>query len=421
MNFIKKYSTLLIPAVITLVSLVIFVFVFLSQGALGKKIQEESISPHNRMQQMLKNVPSASQAKEEEAYQEQHTNDADNITKLAMESSQRDLISYKIFPKPKGTSSQLFVEFGNDYRAAIEDFMRRMNALDAPTDIEIKNETGGGSSRGLYGRQRTADKQSALVDAICRRRAQEIKVYANPDIFKWYDFWEDYEYIGGDQAIQDCWNSQLAYWIYEDVVSTVVQMNENSSSILNSPVKRLLGVNFQEAVGYSGTRGKMTSSIITSDNPDYVVLGSAGPFKVGSWTTRMCDDDIDVIHFSTAVVLDSSAVMSFMKELCSAKAHKHRAGYLEDGQESSLVHNQISILQTDIESFDRKEELHEYYFYGDNAVVRLNLICEYIFNRSGYDEIKPQTIKDILGQAMEEGEESMKAKAGKKKSSKKKK
>lgn len=422
MNFIKKYSALLIPAVITLVALVVFVFVFLSQRALAKAINDKSLSPYKQINSIINKVPSSSQAQEEASYQEQHAKDAADIARLAKESAQRELVSYKIFPEPKSTSSQLFVEFGNNYRAAIENFVGRMSALDAPTDIEIQNETQGGrggiSSVSRRGQYRTEDKRSALVDAICRRRAQEIKVYANPSLFKWYDFWEDYEYIGTNQALQDCWYSQVAYWIYEDVVETITRMNENSSSVLNSPVKRLCGVNFQETVGYSGSGRRSSASIIVADNPAYIVLGSAGPLGVGSWTTRMCNDEIDVVHFSVAVVLDSKAVMSFMKELCSAKAHKYRTGYSEDGQERTFLHNQIAVLQSDIESFDRKDETHEYYYYGDCAVIRLNLICEYIFNRSGYDEIKPEVIKELLGQVEEEDKPSKSKSSEKPKSSK---
>ena len=194
MNFIKKYSALLIPIGITIVALVIFVFVFLSQRALGNNIESESLSPHGQIKSMMNKVPSARQAAEESSYQKQHEDDAGKIADLSKQSTQRELLSYKIFPAPKSTSSQLFVEFGNDYRAAIESFMEKMDARDAPTDIEIQNETGGGGSSvgRVYGRGRKDDTQKALVDAICRRRAQESKVYSNPDLFKWYDCWKDY-------------------------------------------------------------------------------------------------------------------------------------------------------------------------------------------------------------------------------------
>ena len=38
-------------------------------------------------------------------------------------------------------------------------------------------------------------------------------------------------------------------------------------------------------------------------------------------------------------------------------------------------------------------ETHRLYRYGDDAVVRLDLICEYIFNKNGYEKIKPESVK----------------------------
>ena len=98
MNFIKKYSTLLIPAGIALVALVMFVLVFLSQRSLAKDINDKSLSPHNRIKSVISKVPSAGQADEEAANQSEHARDAAAISLLARQSTQRSLISYKIFP-----------------------------------------------------------------------------------------------------------------------------------------------------------------------------------------------------------------------------------------------------------------------------------------------------------------------------------
>ena len=38
--------------------------------------------------------------------------------------------------------------------------------------------------------------------------------------------------------------------------------------------------------------------------------------------------------------------------------------------------------------------MHKLYRYGEAAAVRLDLICEYIFKKDGYDEIKPETIEE---------------------------
>jgi hypothetical protein len=39
---------------------------------------------------------------------------------------------------------------------------------------------------------------------------------------------------------------------------------------------------------------------------------------------------------------------------------------------------------------------HQLYRYGQDAVVELNLICEYLFEKAGYEAIIPGAIKKIL-------------------------
>ena len=56
-------------------------------------------------------------------------------------------------------------------------------------------------------------------------------------------------------------------------------------------------------------------------------------------------------------------------------------------------HNQITILQSDIRPVVFTNEEHKLYRYGDDAVVQLDLICEYIFDKGGYDAIKPKWVK----------------------------
>jgi hypothetical protein len=48
------------------------------------------------------------------------------------------------------------------------------------------------------------------------------------------------------------------------------------------------------------------------------------------------------------------------------------------------------VLESLIRSVDRDEQTHNLYRYGENAVVELQLVCEYIFNKQGYDSIKPE-------------------------------
>lgn len=84
-----------------------------------------------------------------------------------------------------------------------------------------------------------------------------------------------------------------------------------------------------------------------------------------------------------------------MQQLCSAKQHKFR-GFWGESQEQVFKHNQITILQSQITPIDREDDTHSLYRYGEDAVVRLDLICEYIFKKSALDEIKPKSVEEFL-------------------------
>jgi hypothetical protein len=91
-----------------------------------------------------------------------------------------------------------------------------------------------------------------------------------------------------------------------------------------------------------------------------------------------------------------------MNELCSAKEHTFKRW---SGAEPVQIfrHNQITVLETNINpvivnavTTRTGASGHELYRYGDDAVVEVELVCEYIFERVGYDEIKPEFIKNLV-------------------------
>lgn len=403
--FIKKYMSLIIPTGIFIVSIVFIVLSSTTKKSLAENIEKTSLSKSNAIRSLIRNTPAEKQYEQEKRYQDAYAKDAGSIVRLIKQSSLRDLISYNIFPKPQDTSRQLYLDFGNNYRKAIEDLVKSMKALDAPGEAAISEVTGhlsGSSSQRSYGRSGVSkdDSKAALIDAICRRRAESAHVYADPTLFKWYDFWYGYVYPGPEIALEDAWFSQLSYWVYDDVVTTIRTMNADSKCVYDSPVKRLVGIGFSNLVDYE-TKQRNTS-YANGDEAIYVWHENVQQLGIYPWSGRRCDDDIDVIHFSVAVVVGSKHVMPFMKNLCSQKEHKHREGYLLEGKENTYTHNQITILQCETEPIVRDEEVHENYQYGDDAIVKLHLICEYILNRNGLDQIKPQSVKILLGQAEKE-------------------
>jgi hypothetical protein len=274
------------------------------------------------------------------------------------------------------------------------------------------------------------EAQLAMLNALCTRRANEVSVYAHPALFGWYGFWNGYKYAGADEAVASCWYSQVAMWIYEDVVATIGSLNKDSSNVFDAPVKRLVGVTFQKRVEYQYTgTGQYSGSQYGSDStvpsvedrPVYIIdvlklslssagAGSGGNMIMGTdeslgvkpWTNRYCSDEIDVVHFSVGVIVANGSISDFMSEICSSKPHTYRVGFAKNGQEVSSEHNNITILTSNIRPVESGLKEHERYRYGNNAVSRLDLVCEYIFCREGYDVIKPLSIKTSLGQAKEE-------------------
>jgi hypothetical protein len=99
------------------------------------------------------------------------------------------------------------------------------------------------------------------------------------------------------------------------------------------------------------------------------------------------------VHFGMVVVVSSKAIIPFMRELCSAKEHKF-TGFT--GQEPAKVfkHNQITILESRVKPVDLTSPDHKSYRYGADSVFEIELVCEYIFNKNGYDAIKPESIKN---------------------------
>ena len=440
-GFFRKYTALLPSIIIVAAALLLFPLILLV-GSWAKAEMKKSLDTAGNVSSLLNNVPSKDDPRRVKSYMDRLAEEASQVETLAVRSSMRELISYSIFP-PKGTSVQLYVEYGEKYRQAINALIESMNALDAPSEAEIRDQSGdadnrnadrvnfmrpGGMRPGMPASRRTAAAVNPMVDALCLTRAREISVYAKPSVFAWYDFWKEYEFAGQTQAQEDCWDSQVAIWIYEDVVGTVRKMNEGSEKISSSPVKRLLGVSFAAPVTMEGAAANVLNSdfsrrnatVAFRDRPNYIAAADIGEegagssrnttrstrsltsrFVTSSLTARSSDEDVDIVHFAFSVLVDNRSVNAFEKELCSEKPHTFRVDYKEDGQRMDAVHNQITILKSDISAVDKQASEHALYRYGDGAVMQLDLVCEYQFYRKGYDVIKPEPIKEALGQTTE--------------------
>jgi len=436
-NVFKDYSSLLVPAVIGLVGGLLFIPTQLMSSKLKKQMTAKSVAQLKDVKSFSYKAVARGQWKEEQKYQQEYANDANQIAFFARQSAQRQLLSYQVFPEPKEDSPRIFEKFGEQFRSAVDDRIRRINARDCPTEAELQrileSSSGALPSVGRSYQPLRSEINVEIVNALCQQKAESASVYANSADLSGYEFWgkpEDksdqsvrYKYTTRDEAVTACWYWQLAYWIIEDVIDTADVLNSRSNTVFTSPVKRLLWVSYAP---HNLSGGSVRSGEKMVDMPKYVFSIKEGLTE--PWTGRVCDDNIDVVHFNVAVVVSRKAVSRFMRELCSAKEHKFR-GWDGKGQEQTFKHNQITILASNITSIehggeiyglydsadsmrrgvggvDQQQESHALYRYGEDAVVKLDLICEYVFDKKGFfldkkgsKQIKPNSITELLKKA----------------------
>ncbi|MHC4644562.1 MAG: hypothetical protein ACYTBJ_03600 [Planctomycetota bacterium] len=398
---LKGYSSLLIPLAIGLAGVLLLIPTKLMSSKLVKAMETESIAKRGRHVDMLtRDIVVADQWKEEASYQDVLIDDANQVEELLNQTTQREPLSYVMFPEPKDTSMLIFKRFGQQFREAIDDLLEHLNARDCPTEVELKRSVELASSSSGSGRGYLKKEVDATIrNALCEEKAQSASVYTNAADLGGYEFWGEFEYgtaESGDAAIRDCWYAQLGYWIIEDVIAAIEAINSGSNSVFKSRVKRLLSVSFVKpyrswsARGASGRREEV-------DLPAYVLAPEDG--IVGPCTRRICsdetDDGVDVVHFKVGLIVCTKQILPFMKELCSAREHRF-AGWDGQGTSSVFKHNQITILEYKVSPVKRDDKVHDLYRYGTDDVAQLDLVCEYVFYRPAYDEVKPEAVKQSV-------------------------
>ena len=470
LSVFKNNIPLLMSVIIAIVAVIFLIPTHLMSAKLKQEIQTKSVKIGERVKKELNSSPSGKTLSQERKHQEEHAKDANEIALLAKQTTMRELLSYDIFLDPNISSTVVFREFGQNYRRAIDNLLIRVGAGDYPTEAEIERgleesavnsrlrrgrpgmrggmmggypygtgrlgaSSGDASARstmmsrspmmgmspyvGRAGASRRGslprsmmrgELELMIVDEICHERAKSLSVYANPIDLSGYDYWADYKLaVEPNQAIDDCWYFQLAYWIIEDIFDTISTVNSDFDNVLTAPVKQFRQMSFNMGLkrpgaggpgGYARRRLRRTSQRKKTDvdKPLYVKSNEEGLAESCTGRFTGVDSDIDVIHFNVSVVVNIKSIMPFLQELCSAKEHKFR-GFSGNEQEQTFKHNQITVLETKFRSIE--DDPYSLYDFGEDPVVELDLICEYIFNKDGYEEIKPATVKAAIVAAAE--------------------
>jgi hypothetical protein len=392
LGFLRAYSSLLLPFVIILAGVIVLTGAFLLGRSFRNTVNRQSIPMGTLIKGMEGKEDTALAAKQvevEKTYQDQYEKDANSIEKMDIQSSMRELLAYNILPRPEDTSALLFTGFGNSFRKGIDGLLQKVNGRDCPSDEEFgiaginKQSVRGIRSVGDLG----ASEKDKIAEGICQARAKSISVYANPNDVSGYIFWERYQYKDINSAVEDCWWWQQGHWIIRDVFDTVAEMNKGTTSVFGSPVKRIMRIGFTSSDKMlTGT----TTTTVSQEKPKLVIKPEEQLTE--ACTGRISNNDYNVIHFGFVAVVKANEILPFMKALCSAKEHRF-TGYKGDEAARVFKHNQITILETNIRAVEPDAQEHKYYRYGYDSVEEVEFICEYIFNKKGYEPINPAMAK----------------------------
>jgi hypothetical protein len=438
LSFLKGIVTFLWPILIAVVGLVFLLAAMVLGASLRSTEQKGSVRTGNTIKSLVSQVPEAAKAAQMEPYINAYARDANEIERLMKGTTQRELLAYNIFPDTNERTTLLFENFSRKYRSGVDEMLRSVRAGTAPATADITaalrkapqaavggygNLYGGGYARddmvanlgagaspyGGYAQTQLSTAlmtpaQRKIVDTVCLDKAQAAGVYASPADVAGYVYWDTWKFENRDAAYRDCWYWQLGYWIIEDVMTTIREMDKGSESVLDAPVKRLMNVNFVlgRAAGRSLRRPgrSIAQSGKATENPTYAT--SARDAMTVPCTGRYCNDQTDVVQFDVRVVVEAKSAMAFMKQLCSAKPHQFK-GWKGKDPVQKLQHNQITILESSTVPVDPQGPEHTVYRYGDAPAVELDLICEYLFDKPTYEEVKPQQVKDDIVNAAQAG------------------
>ncbi len=417
LSVIRNYSAYILPVVLVVVAAGLMGASSLISSGLRGRVEKDSVKLGSSVEALGSQGVSARQWQVEKQYQDALDADANGMSRLLRQTTQRELLSYKLFPEPKDTSVLIFEQFGQKYRSGIERLIASYSARGCPTPAEIEKailqtrsegsqltdasgdyRDGGGSSFSLGSMDKV---ERMIVDELCRVAARKASFYASPPDIAGYEYWGKspagegmseisvFTYRSIQQSVEACWYWQLGYWIIEDVFRTIGAMNSRCDNVMDCPVKRLMRISFGPGGDDSAGMSAPPSYVRTPD--EGLTLGHTG---------RICDEQMDIVQFELVVLIDSRSVLPFMDELCSAKEHTFK-GWSAEQPVQKFRHNQITVLEVNVNpvnldtgggTFSSKG--HQLYRYGDEAVVEMKLICEYIFERAGYDEVKPEFIKN---------------------------
>jgi hypothetical protein len=300
--------------------------------------------------------------------------------------------------------------------AGVKTLMQILSAGTPPNDLEltnarneratqIQNETQRFGTNGqVNNAQEVQDAVNAgvktVTDELRADRAKKCKVWVWPDAFSLYP---GMTVAAVPDAINIFW-AQIGLWTQEDICKGIADLNADSPSVVEAPVKMLYKINFLNpntpnspaqvsqvptfvipnlpvatGVGAGGAMPEMPAA-----SPD--AAAAAPPMDPNapldkktaySPTGRISNGLFDVEHFEVELVVDAAKVPQVL--------------------EGIGANRYISVIQVEsIEGVDSAVFRGAGYYFGEKPCVRMRLKCEELFFRSWLQKYVPTRLKTQL-------------------------
>jgi hypothetical protein len=217
-----------------------------------------------------------------------------------------------------------------------------------------------------------------LPGEMQREMATSNKMYVNPSVVMKVP-----ESIPSDGRSADpvaIWWAQVEYWVTNDIVTAIKELNGKSPNVLASPVKNLLALQLPNPPTFFPPPAQLqpaaegAPTVATGGLPDPTVPVAEAPDK--SPTKRISNNLYDVLQFTVALDIEADRIPIFLDALSANRM--------------------ISVIRLETFPVDPKLKQLQGYVYGPKPVMTVVLDCEALFMRQWTVKLMPRAVREAL-------------------------
>jgi hypothetical protein len=406
LGWVKSNLIVVIAVLVALIGTPVMLFFSMSRAAeIREEVEQEVGSDLRSLQSVqvqyrapsprpgeppiqFQRVPNEATTEALRAYIEQVREQTDAIYEVAEQRNRegKTPMLEGLFPEPaSGRETQLRQDANDAWLAAHEDVLRRVGAGTPPDPESIFNTLEGVYQQRLsvlesQGFEPTPENLEEIRADLAQqrlglydRRADGLTFYADADVFQYVDEWQQQSL----PSIPLIFDWQWRLWVHEELMEALALANTDRVSgatfnVLDGPVKRIVSVSVDPWELEGRTERTVTGGPGTPISLDYN----------GSITGRVAFPEranpvFDIRYAQIELIADSSRIPAIVDAFARA--------------------NFMSVIDLDISQVDRDAEREGGFSYGEDHVVRLNLIVETVWLRSWTTEFMPIEVRQAIG------------------------